>query len=503
MSAAKDGEESSVVSDSAVPEAYATLDTAQKEHAGVTVGSEGGGSGGGVVPDSPSSLSRPCGRYEAKHIYEDVTYTESSIVFDLAVPEAYRSAVFDSPVPAAYATVDTQKRRAIYNSNQLRNPGSQEWDTNPQDGVSPSEGSMSVAGVTLGSEGGGSGGGVVPDPPSSLQPRRYETKNILYEDHELPPDSLKHRMLHTGNYEIMLTASQSGNSVMSAAKDGEESSVVSDSAVPEAHTTLDTAQKEHAGMTVGSEGGGSGGGVVPDSTPPKTRTLVIAFFLALGLVIAVAALVFGLLVFLEYGSSSSSSDSSPFTTPTWCSCPTEEEISESVRSELSTVITQLFENRSAQIFIRQETLSQQMSWLQSNLTHLSNDLASLPLERNLTVPNGTIFDGCTKTPPQIISCDIKPGIDGSIIDPCLSFSAPVDEEGTFLLSAECIITGSSLPEEKLITATLEVFDNSGVLHMRCRCSKIDPKRSRDDSLSQVCSLIATRCPQTIHVKTEH
>ena len=83
---------------------------------------------------------------------------------------------------------------------------------------------------------------------------------------------------------------------------------------------------------------------------------------------------------------------------------------------------------SARNVIRRDSLSQQVSWLQSNLTNLSNDLASLPQERKLTIPNVTIFDGCIKTRPQVLSCNIQPVIPDAVIEPCLSFYAPVEEE---------------------------------------------------------------------------
>ena len=203
-------------------------------------------------------------------------------VTNAAKDGAKSSFVFDSAVPEAYATLDTvQKEHAKYNSNQVRNPESQERDADPlyqYDGVSPSEGSMSVAGVTVGSEGGGSGGGVVrgvvPDPPSSLSRprRRLEAKNILYEDHELPPDSLKHRSLRTGSYNVYPDKTK-GTSYITCRC--------------------------------------------------KTQTLVVTFFTGLALVLALAALVLSILLWFGLYESSSASSTSTFATPTGCNCPSE------------------------------------------------------------------------------------------------------------------------------------------------------------------------------------
>jgi hypothetical protein len=232
---------------------------------------------------------------------------------------------------------------------------------------------------------------------------------------------------------------------------------------------------------------------------------VVTFFTGLALVLALAALVLSILLWFGlYESSSSSSSTSPTSMPTDCTCPTEEEV-EQVKSELAAV-KELFEsvkNRSAQNVIRRDSLSQQMSWLQLNLTHLSNDLASLPQERKFVIPNVTVFDGCTKTLPQVLSCNIVTVPSGYVVEPCLSAYAPVEEEGTILLNAECIITGPSIPEGEVISATLEMFDVDGVDQMRCRCSRIldHPGQNVDNTLSHVCSLIATRCPRTIDVNT--
>lgn len=191
------------------------------------------------------------------------------------------SLLFDSSVPEAYATLDAaQQEHAKYNSNQVRKPedGSVQGTEDPLyefDGVSPSEGSVSVAGVTVGggSEGGGSGGGVVRY--SSSRPRkRYEAKNILYEDNELPQDTLKHRSLRAGSYNMY----------------------------PEK----------------------SGGSYI--TCRCKTRTLVVTFFTTLALLLAVAALVLSILLWFGVYDTSSSSSSSPLPsdTPTTCNCPSEE-----------------------------------------------------------------------------------------------------------------------------------------------------------------------------------
>ena len=196
-------------------------------------------------------------------------------VSNAAKDGAKSSLVFDAALPEAYATLDTvQKEHAKYNSNQVRNPVSQERDADPlnQFGGVPLR---SAAGVTMGSEGGGSGGGVVPDPPSSLSRpgRRFEARNILDKDHEHPPDSLKHRSLHAGSYDVYPDKT-----------------------------------KEASYITCRC----------------KTRTLVVTFFTGLALVLALAALVLSILLWFGlYESSSSSSSTSPTSMPTDCTCPSE------------------------------------------------------------------------------------------------------------------------------------------------------------------------------------
>ena len=200
-------------------------------------------------------------------------------VTSAAKPDGAESSfVFDSAIPEAYATVDTaQKEHAKYNSDQVRHPENQQGGVDllyEFDGIAHSERSVSV--TVGGSEGGGSGGGVVnrgvvPEPPSShSRPRRrYEAANILYEDNELPSDTLKHRSLHAASYS-MYPEKDKGSYITCRC---------------------------------------------------KTRTLVVTFFTALAFLLALAALV--LSVILWFGVYDSSSSSSPAVTPSGCNCPSE------------------------------------------------------------------------------------------------------------------------------------------------------------------------------------
>ena len=201
---------------------------------------------------------------------------------------AAASTVFDSDLPEAYSTLDTaQREHAEYNSNQVKNPENSASNGTPNqagddplyefDGIVPPEGSVAVGGSE-----GGSGGGVIvrpipPEPPSSLprSRRRLEAKNVLYEDNEISPDSLKHRSLRGNSYSV-----QKGKMATS-------------------YITFRC----------------------------RTKSLVVAFFIALALILAVSSLALTtLLWFGVYDASPSpSSPSSPLPSPTPrpCDCPCE------------------------------------------------------------------------------------------------------------------------------------------------------------------------------------
>lgn len=188
--------------------------------------------------------------------------------------------LFSSALPEAYTTLnDAQKDHAQYQSHQVTNTtGSvSTTSTNPSGGSQytydciPSEGNVKT-GVVGEREEGGSGGGLVKggsvNPPGSL--RRYEARNILYEDNELPVETIHHRGVHASSY-----------------------------------NTYSGAKPKDSYITCRC----------------KTRTLIITFFIVMAILLAVAALVLTIMLWFGVHSESSSSPSS--SPPPECSCPGE------------------------------------------------------------------------------------------------------------------------------------------------------------------------------------
>ena len=131
------------------------------------------------------------------------------------------STVFNSDLPEAYSTLDTtQRERAEYNSHQVKNPEYSVSNGTPNEAgddplyeIVPSK--MRVGSVIVGGSEGGSGGGVIarsvpPDPPASLPPSRQRLE-YFYKDKAvaamLAPDLLKHRSLHGSNQKSKKAAS--------------------------------------------------------------------------------------------------------------------------------------------------------------------------------------------------------------------------------------------------------------------------------------------------------
>ena len=108
--------------------------------------------------------------------------------------KAAESTMFDSDIPEVYYTLDAAQRE--HNSVASGTDPLYEFD-------------RIVRSVMVGGSEGGSGVGVImraipPEPPSSLLRSRriLEAKNVLYEDNEIPQDTLRHRCLRGNSYSV-------------------------------------------------------------------------------------------------------------------------------------------------------------------------------------------------------------------------------------------------------------------------------------------------------------
>ena len=191
--------------------------------------------------------------------------------------KAAESTMFDSDIPEVYYTLDAARREhAEYICHQVENSVASGTDPLYEfDGIVPSEGSVMVGGSE-----GGSGVGVImrvipPEPPSSLLRSRriLEAKNVLYEDNEIPQDTLRHRCLRGNSYSV--------------------------------------------------ENGTKAASYIAFHC--RTKSLVVAFFTALALLLAVASLALTTLLWFGVYDASPSSPSSPLPSPTpkQCDCPCE------------------------------------------------------------------------------------------------------------------------------------------------------------------------------------
>jgi hypothetical protein len=405
----------------------------------------------------------------------DVELMLSTSQSGASVKDEKGNTVFDSSMPEAYSTLDTaQKEHAKYHSHQVKSPAGSvctatgnnqpnQAETDPLyqfNGISPSEGSVSVTAVTVGGAseegGGGSGGGVVrgvvPDPPPAQPRQRLEAANILYEDSELPADELKHRGVHANSYSLY-------------------------------------------GRGEGFSDHGRGSYI---TFRCRTKTLVVAFCTALAILLAVTSLVLSALLWFGVYDSPSPSPSPP----TACNCPSQAQVQE-LRTALDSLKLQVhtLKNRSSLTVANRKVLAGRLSQIETNLTHLSLNLSSLPTERGVVLPGLNIFQGCETRTDAHYGCNLVPVSEGSEHYTCVSPGTAVEEEGSVLVSAGCVKDGSdTVSDGETISATLELYSSNGVRSMRCRCSRIllSPGASSANTgpNDPYCSLRQTRCPLT-------